>query len=115
VKFGSGKPRLGPGPKGGKREKPMNEEIKKTIDSVLEKAGLNAGRLVVGTYETQRKGTVGLYFHYRWTQELANGLVKLAMEDQTVYESIKELRRSFDLILESVEGAKVIEKKGSVH
>jgi hypothetical protein len=93
----------------------MNEAQRKLIDEALEKAGLKAGRVAIGTYETGEERKVGVYFHYKFTKELANALINLAMQDRTVREGLKDLRQNFDLILRAVDGAKVVEDKKVIH
>jgi hypothetical protein len=93
----------------------MSEDKRKAIDAALEDAGLDRGRVAIGTYDTAREGRVGVYFHYRLTDELANALIKLAMQDETVHEGLMDLRRSFDLILEAVSQAKPLEEDNSLH
>ncbi|MGD2126337.1 MAG: hypothetical protein PVG99_09670 [Desulfobacteraceae bacterium] len=89
----------------------MGEHKKKEIDGALESAGLKKGRIVIGLYDTGYKTRVGVYFHYNFTEKLANALIQLALQDKTVYQGLKDLRQNFDLILGTVEGVKPIQAK----
>ncbi|MFC1822929.1 hypothetical protein ACFL9T_09505 [Thermodesulfobacteriota bacterium] len=93
----------------------MNEAKKKAIDKALEKAGLNKGRVVIGLYEAGHEQRVGVYFHYKLTDDLANALIQLALQDPTVYEGLKDLRQRFDLIVTAIEGAKPAKDDKSIH
>ena len=91
----------------------MADEKKRQIDQSLESAGLQKGRIVIGTYDTGYRTRVGVYFHYNFTEKLANALIQLALQDKTVHQGIRELRQNFDLILTAVESAKPLKvKKG---
>ena len=91
----------------------MADEKKRQIDQALDGAGLQKGRIVIGTYETGYRTRVGVYFHYNFTEKLANALIQLSLQDKTVHEGIRELRHNFDLILSAVEGVKPLQvKKG---
>jgi hypothetical protein len=93
----------------------MNDEKRNAIDTALDEAGLSQGRVVIGTYDAAHEGRVGVYFHYRLTDELANALIKLAMQDEAVHAGLEDLRRSFALILEAVGAAKPLEEDQSLH
>jgi hypothetical protein len=89
----------------------MADEKKKQIDEALENAGLQKGRIVIGTYDTGYRTRVGVYFHYNFTEKLAGALIQLALQDKTVHEGIRELHQNFDLILTAVENAKPLKAK----
>ena len=94
----------------------MSEEKKKAIDAALDQAGLQNGRVVIGTYKTSHeKGRVGVYFHYRFTERLANALIQLALQDKAVYEGLKDLRQNFDLIIAAAEGMQPIRDEELIH
>jgi hypothetical protein len=93
----------------------MTEEKKKAIEVALRTAGLKEGKIVIGTYETGHKGRVGVYFHYKYTEELAQALIQLALQDRTVYEGLKELRQNFALTIGAVKGAGLPKSKEPIH
>jgi hypothetical protein len=91
----------------------MADEKKRQIDQALDSAGLQKGRIVIGTYDTGYRTRIGVYFHYNFSEKLANALIQLALQDKTVHEGIRELRENFDLILTAVGSAKPLKgKKG---
>ncbi|MEJ2725501.1 MAG: hypothetical protein P8175_12815 [Deltaproteobacteria bacterium] len=89
----------------------MADEKKRQIDHALDNAGLQKGRIVIGTYDTGYRTRVGVYFHFNFTEKLANALIQLALQDKMVHEGIGELRQNFDLILTAVESAKPLKAK----
>jgi hypothetical protein len=93
----------------------VTEDHRKRIDEALMESGLEDEKIVIGTYDTGREGRVGVYFHYRFSQRLADALIQLALQDETVYSGLKELRHSFDLIVDAVEGARKVDTEGPVH
>jgi len=93
----------------------MGEEKRKRIDAALESAGLKTGRIAIGLYESEQEGHIGVYFHYRFTEELANALINLAMQDESVREGLKDLRQNFDLVIKALEGAETINDKERLH
>ena len=81
----------------------------------LQTAGLKEGKIVIGTYDTGHEGRVGVYFHYKYPEQLAQALSQLALQDRTVYEGLKELRQDFGLIMGAVEGAEPLKSKEPIH
>jgi hypothetical protein len=93
----------------------MSQDIKKAVDGALDRAGLRDERVVIGTYDAGRSGRIGVYFHCKFTERLANALILLALEDSTVYEGLRDLRRQFDLLLSAIDGTRPVRKEEPIH
>jgi hypothetical protein len=93
----------------------MNEAKKKAIEKALEKSGLKEDRVILGLYDAGHEKRVGVYFHYKLTDKLANALIQLALQEPDIYEGLKDLRQRFDLIVTAIEGAKPAEADKSIH
>jgi len=70
------------------------------IKEFFDKVGFRE-RIVIGMYDEAR-----VYFHIDFSDELANGLVSVALLDENVYYGIEELISNLEAILEGVRGYK---------
>ena len=70
------------------------------IREFFDKVGFRE-RIVIGMYDEAR-----VYFHIDFSDELANGLVSVALLDENVYYGIEELISNLEAILEGVRGFK---------
>ena len=70
------------------------------IKEFFDKVGFRE-RIIIGMYDETR-----VYFHIDFSDELANGLVSVALLDENVYYGIEELISNLEAILEGVRGYK---------
>ena len=70
------------------------------IKEFFDKVGFKE-RIIIGMYDETR-----VYFHIDFSDELANGLISVALLDENVYYSIEELISNLEAILEGVRGYK---------
>ncbi len=70
------------------------------IKEFFDKVGFRE-RIIIGMYDETR-----VYFHIDFSDELANGLISVALLDENVYYSIEELISNLEAILEGVRGYK---------
>lgn len=70
------------------------------IKEFFDKVGFKE-RIIIGMYDETR-----VYFHIDFSDELANGLVSVALLDENVYYGIEELISNLEAILEGVRGYK---------
>jgi len=70
------------------------------IKEFFDKVGFSE-RIIIGMYDETR-----VYFHIDFSDELANGLVSVALLDENVYYGIEELISNLEAILEGVRGYK---------
>ena len=92
----------------------MSEDKKSFIERQIQKAGLTMEKVIMGTYETEREGKIGVFFQYRFSDRFAYALIQLAMQDREVYEGLKDLSKNLQLIIASVEGSSQI-RDDSLH
>ena len=79
--------------------------------SIIEEFFDNAGfrdRIIIGLYERKR-----IYFHVDFTEELADGLISMALMDDKVHEGLQQLTHNLQRITEKVE--ELTPDKSSVH
>ena len=70
------------------------------IKEFFDKVGFKE-RIIIGMYDETR-----VYFHIDFSDELANGLVSVALLDENVYYGLEELISNLEAILEGVRGYK---------
>jgi len=70
------------------------------IKEFFDKVGFRE-RIIIGMYDETR-----VYFHIDFSDELANGLVSVALLDENVYYGIEELISNLEAILDGVRGYK---------
>ena len=82
-------------------------EKQKIIEEFFENAGFR-DRIIIGLYEGKR-----IYFHVDFTEELANGLITMALMDEGIHQGLKQLKHNLERIIDSVEDIRPTES--SIH
>ena len=73
----------------------------KKKQSIIEEFFANAGfsdRIIIGLYGEKR-----IYFHVDFSDELANGLISMALMDANIHQGLKQLKYNLEKIIDSVE------------
>ena len=70
------------------------------IEEFFENAGFR-DRIIIGLYEGKR-----IYFHVDFTEELASGLISMALMDENIHQGLKQLKYNLERIINAVEEIK---------
>ena len=82
-------------------------ENKIMIEDFFDNAGFQ-DRVIIGIYDENR-----IYFHVKFTDELANGMISMSLIDDGIYEGLKQLKHNLEQIIDRVDNLRPSES--SIH